>query len=364
LNRSLLVFTGFPLRTLSRPESFLRMHPLIQDNVSLRPFNTFQVDVKARHFARFSSLDELRTLLADQVVVAGKKMILGGGSNVLFRSDFDGVILRNELRGIRLISETDTHLIVESAAGESWHQFVLYCIEKGWAGVENLSLIPGSVGAGPMQNIGAYGVEIQEVIESVQAFHIHDHVIHTFSNSECSFSYRESIFKRAEKDNWVILAVQFKLNKRPVFRVDYGAIQDELDLASPDRLTIREVSNAVIRIRQSKLPDPAVLGNAGSFFKNPVISRAHFERLKKGYPSLPAYPIDENSIKVAAGWLIEQTGWKGKRIGECGVHERQALVIVNYGHATGNEIFELSGQILSSVKERFGIDLEREVNFI
>lgn len=349
-----------------RPEvaTFVAMHPLIQENIPLRAFNTFHVDVYAQYFARFSSIMELRTLLTDPVFLSMPGMILGGGSNVLFRSDFEGIILRNELRGIQVVSETDTCFMVDAAAGENWHQFVLYCIERGWAGVENLSLIPGSVGAGPMQNIGAYGVEIREVIDSVEAMNVKNQSVRRFSNTECAFGYRESIFKRTEKDNWVILSVRFRLNKRPVFRIEYGAIQEELEKANPDRITLREVSNAVIRIRQSKLPDPEVLGNAGSFFKNPVVTRAQYEGLLTAYPDMPCYPVNESEVKVPAGWLIERAGWKGKRVGDCGVHARQALVLVNYGDASGDAIYALSTQVIEHIERSFGISLEREVNIV
>jgi UDP-N-acetylmuramate dehydrogenase len=340
------------------------MHPLIREQVSLRALNTFGVDVAARYFARFSSLEELRTLLADPVTRSVPAMILGGGSNVLFRGDYPGIILHNELRGIRLVGEDDAHFTVDVAAGENWHAFVLHCIDRGWAGVENLSLIPGNAGAAPMQNIGAYGVEVCEVIESVEAMHKKEGVIRRFSNTECAFGYRESIFKRAEKDNWVIVSVRFRLNRRPVFRIEYGAIQEELDRANPDRITIRDVSNAVIRIRSSKLPDPAEIGNAGSFFKNPVVPRTQYESLRAENADIPCYPVNEQEVKVPAGWLIERAGWKGRRTGNCGVHDRQALVLVNYGGASGTEIFDLSSSVMESVKERFGILLEREVNII
>ncbi len=338
------------------------MHPLIRENVSLRPYHTFHLDATARYMARFSSVDELRTLLEDPLVKSSKQLILGGGSNILFRSDFDGIVLRNEIRGIRLIGETENDYIVRAAAGESWHSFVLHSIEHNRAGIENLSLIPGNVGAGPIQNIGAYGVELKDVVESVEAFHRNDLVTHHFSNSDCQFGYRESIFKRRDKDQWVILSVTFRLHKRPVFHIGYGAIQEELDKMKPDRLTIKHVSDAIIRIRQSKLPDPSEAGNAGSFFKNPVVSLSRFQELKQRYPDIPSYPVDENSVKVPAGWLIEKGGWKGFRRDNYGVHVNQALVLVNYGGARGEEILQLSEDILTDIRNKFGIDMEREVN--
>lgn len=340
------------------------MHPLIRENQSLRAYNTFGIDVRARFLARFSSVNELRTLLEDPVSRKHPRIILGGGSNVLFRGDFDGLVLRNELRGIELLREDDNHYYVEAAAGENWHAFVTHCVERGWAGVENLSLIPGSVGAGPMQNIGAYGVEICDVIDSVLAMHVEDLHLHRFTQDECSFGYRESCFKRKEKDRWVILSVQFRLMKRPVFHTRYGSIQEELDKMQVDQLSIRHISEAVIRIRRSKLPDPEVLGNAGSFFKNPVISQEHYQILLKTYSDLPSYPVDESRVKVPAGWLIERAGWKGYRSGKCGVHERQALVLVNYGGATGPELVALSEEIQADILRRFQIELEREVNLI
>ncbi|MFN9393314.1 MAG: UDP-N-acetylmuramate dehydrogenase [Flavobacteriales bacterium] len=340
------------------------MHPLIRQDVALGSMNTFHVDVQTRYFARFSSVSDLRSLLQDPLFKENPRLILGGGSNVLFRADFPGIVLRNELRGIQLVSETDAHYLVDAAAGENWHGFVMECINRNWAGVENLSLIPGSVGAGPMQNIGAYGIEIKDVIDSVEAMRMADGKILRFVNSECAFGYRDSIFKQAERDQWVILSVRFRLNKRPVFQIDYGAIQEELDRENPDRITIRDVSNAVIRIRRSKLPDPDELGNAGSFFKNPLVPLELYEALRSKWPDIPVYPVSEQIVKVPAGWLIEKAGWKGRRVGNCGMHGKQALVLVNYGGATGDELYAHSSRVLESVRDMFGISLEREVNVI
>jgi UDP-N-acetylmuramate dehydrogenase len=334
----------------------------VQNNFSLKPFNTFGIDVKARAFARFQSVEDLSALLEEQGKSALPLFVLGGGSNVLFTKDQNAFVAKNEMKGIHLVEEDEVSYVIEAAAGEVWHQFVMHCVKKEYAGIENLALIPGCVGAGPMQNIGAYGVELKDVFESLTAYHVHDKVMKTFSLTECMFGYRESIFKRAEKGNWVIVAVRFRLRKRPVFQTSYGAIEAEIDKMQLDKITIKAVAQAVINIRSSKLPDPAVLGNAGSFFKNPVVPISLVNDLKKTYTDMPVYPIDEQTAKVPAGWLIEQSGWKGKRVGSCGVHAMQALVLVNYGEATGDEIWNLSARVVADVQSKFGIELEREVN--
>ncbi|MBW7890954.1 MAG: UDP-N-acetylmuramate dehydrogenase [Chitinophagaceae bacterium] len=342
----------------------------VLENISLKPYNTFGIEVLARYFSSFSDLDQLTMCVTDYART--KKVILGMGSNILFTGDLDGIILKNEIMGIEKIREDDEFVYLRAGAGENWHQFVLYCLEHDWAGVENLSLIPGTVGAAPMQNIGAYGVELEEVFDSLDAFHIHDRTIKTFGRNECEFGYRKSVFKNRFKDRFVILNVTFRLRKKPVFNISYGAIQQELEKMKVKELSIRSVSQAVIRIRSSKLPDPAVIGNAGSFFKNPEVTREQFEELRVHYPEVPHYPVkqynvDEDTkdkVKLAAGWLIEQCGWKGFRRGDAGVHDRQSLVLVNYGHASGNEIYYLSEEILQSVYQKFSIMLEREVNII
>jgi UDP-N-acetylmuramate dehydrogenase len=336
----------------------------IEENVSMKMYNTFGIDVKASHFSVFSTLEEIHELLETPVYSENNPLILGGGSNVLLTKNIDRPVLLNRLQGIALVSEDENHYYVRAAAGEVWHQFVLYCIKNGYAGVENLSLIPGSVGASPMQNIGAYGVEIKDVFHSLEAFHIKEKAIREFNATECSFGYRESVFKREQKDQWIIISVTFKLNKRPVFHTEYGAIQEELDKMNLDNFSIKAVSQAVINIRSSKLPDPKKLGNAGSFFKNPVVPIEVAQSIKQEYPNAPVYPIDEQTAKVPAGWLIEQSGWKGKQVGNCGVHDKQALVLVNYGGATGQEIYDLSSNILADIKSKFNIDLEREVNIL
>lgn len=328
------------------------------ENVSLRTFNTFGLDVQARYFSSFGSLEEL-VGLGDRMK-EGPLLILGGGSNVLLRGDIDGLVLLNRVMGISLVREDDRHIYVRVGAGESWHGFVEYALERNWAGVENLSLIPGNVGAAPMQNIGAYGVEIKDVFHELSAYHIEERKVYTFSVNDCAFGYRESVFKRQLKGQFIILDVTFRLNKVAHLHTEYGAIREELGDTEP---SIRSVSQAVIRIRRSKLPDPAVIGNAGSFFKNPTVSAAKFEALRAAHPGVVGYP-GEAGVKLAAGWLIEQCGWKGFRRGDAGVHARQALVLVNYGHARGQEIYDLSEEILQSVQAKFGVELEREVNII
>lgn len=334
----------------------------IENNVSLRMYNTFGIDAAAKTFAVFSDTEELAELLHDKAYTADTPFILGGGSNILLTKDIERPVLLNRLKGITLVNEDENFYYVKSAAGEVWHSFVLHCIKNEYAGVENLSLIPGSVGASPMQNIGAYGVEIKDVFHSLEAYHIKEHIIKEFNATECSFGYRESVFKREQKDQWVILSVTFRLLKRAQFRTDYGAIQEELDKMKLEKMTIKAVSQAVINIRTSKLPDPKKLGNAGSFFKNPVVSLDVVNKIKADYPNLPLYPIDEQSAKIPAGWLIEQAGWKGKNRGTHGVHDKQALVLVNYGGATGKEIYDLSTDVLTDIESKFGVTLEREVN--
>ncbi len=332
----------------------------IEKNISLKPYNTFGIDVRAKAFTNFETTDELQEGLS----VEEKRIILGGGSNILFTKDFDGLVLKNELKGIEVVKETDEHVFVKAAAGENWHQFVMHCVENNYAGLENLSLIPGNCGASPMQNIGAYGVEIKDVFHELEALHINERSVQTFSASACEFGYRESVFKRKYKDQFVILNVTYRLNKIPVFNTSYGAIEQELQNMGVKELSIQAISQAVINIRSSKLPDPKQIGNAGSFFKNPTLPKAELERLQAIDASIPFYHVGDTHIKIPAGWLIENLGWKGVRKGDAGCHAKQALVLVNYGNASGKEIFDLSSEILASVKEKFDIDLEREVNII
>jgi len=336
----------------------------IQQNISLRQFNTMGIDARARQFSTFGTLESLQELTALSDDGNLGKLVLGGGSNILLTRDFDGLVMKNELMGIELVRETDTHYYVKAGAGENWNQFVQYSIGRNWAGLENLSLIPGNVGASPMQNIGAYGVEVKDVFEELEAFHLQDKKIVTFTNNDCGFGYRESVFKRRFRDQFVILNVTYRLNKTPKFNTSYGAIEQELERMGVTNLSIRAIADAVIHIRSSKLPDPARIGNAGSFFKNPSIPAAQFEQLKQNFPGMVGYTNPDGSVKLAAGWLIEQCGWKGFRRGDAGCHEKQALVLVNYGNASGAEIYELSTEILDSVQDRFGVELEREVNII
>jgi UDP-N-acetylmuramate dehydrogenase len=333
-----------------------------EKNVDLSAHNTFGISAIAREFARIDQPEHVQEALEYVRQSKNNHLILGGGSNILFTQDVDAIVLQNRLFGIELEKEDDVHVFVRVAAGENWHNFVLHCIRNKWAGVENLSLIPGCVGASPMQNIGAYGVEMSSVLNYVEVVNIHTSEKHTFSLNDCELGYRESIFKRKEKGNWFITHVGFKLNKRPVFHIEYGAIAEELDKMEIDTLSIKHISQAVIAIRSSKLPDPKVLGNAGSFFKNPTVDLSVLRAIQTQDEKIPFYPVNENTVKIPAGYLIEHTGWKGKRLGNCGVHEKQALVLVNYGGATGHEIFDLSGTIMTDVKNKYDIELEREVN--
>lgn len=288
-------------------------------------------------------------------------LIIGGGSNILLTKDHDGFVLHNNLKGIELLNEDENYYYVRVASGEVWHEFVLHCIENNWSGLENLSLIPGSVGAAPMQNIGAYGVEIKDVFVKLEAMRIDDGSIQSFTAEQCQFGYRESVFKRKLKNEFFILNIMVKLPKVPQLNTMYGAIEQELENMGITDPTIKDVSDAVIAIRRSKLPDPAEIGNSGSFFKNPVMPVKKAEELKETYPDLPTYPAGEK-MKIAAGWLIEQAGWKGKTLGNYGVHDKQALVLVNYGGALGTDIYQLSEDIKNSVLDKFGVELEREVN--
>lgn len=334
----------------------------LQENISLKPYNTFGIDVKARYFATFNDTDELAETL--NLKSQTSNLILGGGSNILLTKDYDGLVLKNEICGIVELHEDSEYVYVKAGAGENWHQFVLYCIERNWAGVENLSLIPGNVGASPMQNIGAYGVEIDDVFWDLEAFHKKDKKVVTFTRSDCEFGYRESVFKEKFKDQFVILNVTFQLRKKPRFNTSYGAIEQELQRMGVRELSLKAISAAVINIRNSKLPNPGEIGNAGSFFKNPSVTNEQFVSLKARFENMAGHENIDGTVKLAAGWLIEQCGWKGYRKGDAGCHAKQALVLVNYGNATGTEIYNLSEEIIQSVKEKFGITLEREVNII
>jgi UDP-N-acetylmuramate dehydrogenase len=336
----------------------------IQEDISLKQYNTFGIDVHAKYFASVTSVPELEEIFNSKLQSPNSKLILGGGSNILFTKDFDGIVLRNEIKGIELIKEDEKYLYVKAGAGENWHQFVLHCLKHNYAGIENLSLIPGNVGASPMQNIGAYGVEIKDVFHQLEAYHLHEKAVHSFSLNDCEFGYRESVFKKKYKDQFVITNVTYRLHKHPHFNTTYGAINAELEAMGVKELSIQAISQAVINIRSSKLPDWKLVGNAGSFFKNPIIEVSQLSRLKNSYPDIVSFPAGEGFVKLAAGWLIEQCGWKGYREGDAGCYPKQALVLVNYGSAKGGEIYQLSEKIIQSVKEKFDVALEREVNTI
>ncbi|MEJ1242377.1 UDP-N-acetylmuramate dehydrogenase [Chryseolinea sp. T2] len=338
---------------------------ILQENVDLRPYTTFGIKAAARYFTTLRSNEDVHSFLNSRLFLNGKHLILGGGSNMLFTGDYAGLVARMELKGIRVVDETQDHVTLYAAAGENWHDLVMYCVAHNYGGIENLSLIPGTTGAAPMQNIGAYGVEIKDVITSVEAVDKKSGEQRTFSNKDCAFGYRESIFKQEAKDQYLINGITLRLTKRNhVLHLQYGAIQETLNGMSIADPTIRDVSNAVIHIRQSKLPDPAKVGNAGSFFKNPSITVDAFQLLKEKYPSIPSYPSTEGLIKVPAGWLIEQCGWKGKRFENIGVHPNQALVLVNYGGGDGGKIWDLAMQIRDSVIDKFNITLHPEVNIV
>ncbi|MCG8322879.1 MAG: UDP-N-acetylmuramate dehydrogenase [Cytophagales bacterium] len=336
----------------------------IEKSISLQPYNTFGIDVNAKLFCAFESESDLSSLLTHEACKEEKKLILGGGSNLLFTSDFDGLVMKNDIRGIETLKEDDDHIWVRVGAGENWHEFVLYCIQNQWGGVENLSLIPGTVGAAPMQNIGAYGVEIKEVFESLEAIQIEDGISKTFSKEDCQFGYRESIFKKKAKGQFIITRVTLRLSKKPEFNTSYGAIGETLNDMGIRHLSIKAISDAVIKIRQSKLPDPDEIGNAGSFFKNPTVDYIDFEGLRVHFPKIPGYELPGKNFKIPAAWLIEQCGWKGRTFGPIGVHKNQALVLVNYGQGTGGAIKNLAMEIKESVARKFGIEIEPEVNIV
>ncbi|HXH18042.1 MAG TPA: UDP-N-acetylmuramate dehydrogenase [Chitinophagales bacterium] len=336
----------------------------IQKNFSLKSFNTFGIDVSCLFFAEAENLDMLHEIITSTDYRNTRKLILGGGSNILFTKDFNGLVLKNSLRGVRVIREDEDHVWVKAGAGEVWHELVLFCIRNNYAGIENLSLIPGLVGAAPMQNIGAYGVELVSVFESLEAVHMHSGEEKVFQKDECEFGYRESVFKGRYKDQFIITSVTLRLNKKPTYNISYGAVSETLEKMGVKELSIKAVSDAIIAIRSSKLPDPKVLGNAGSFFKNPEVPLSVYQRVKEKFPAVPHYPAANGMIKIPAAWLIEQCGWKGKRIGNTGSHQHQALVLVNYGSATGADVIDLAMKIKDSVKEKFGIEIVPEVNVV
>jgi UDP-N-acetylmuramate dehydrogenase len=336
----------------------------IISNFSLKALNTFGIESFAKLFVKVNSIEQINELLDRNEFKNNHHLILGGGSNLLLTKNVDGLVIKNELLGIELINENESSVFVKCAAGVVWHEFVMWCIDKNFGGIENLALIPGCAGASPMQNIGAYGVEIKDTFYELDAIELATGNLKKFSKSDCEFGYRESAFKRQFKNQFIITSVTFQLSKQPNFYIEYGAIKQELDLMKVSELNIKAIAKAVINIRSSKLPNPKEIGNAGSFFKNPEVSEIEYLRLKIEFPNIVAYPLENKNYKLAAGWLIEQSGLKGYRAGDAGVHKLQALVLVNYGSATGNQIFDLSSHILHTVKQKFGVDLEREVNII
>ena len=336
----------------------------IIENYPLLKLNTFGVDVKAKYFTSINTINELIEVTKTNVFKDLELLILGGGSNILLTKDFDGLVILNNIKGKEIISQNQQSIFLKIGAGENWHELVMYCVDNGWGGIENLSLIPGNTGTAPMQNIGAYGVEIKETFIELEALEISSGKIVKFNNSDCEFGYRESVFKNKMKNQYIILNITLELKKNPVLNINYGDVKAILESQNIKNPGIKEVSNAIISIRQSKLPDPKKIGNSGSFFKNPIVSLNQLELIKKKYPNVVNYEINENEFKIAAGWLIERAGWKGKKFNNYGIHEKQALVLVNYGLANGMEIFELSEKIILDIKDKFGITLEREVNII
>ena len=353
INRSLIISNCFPSFLL-----YLSMQ--IFENHSLKNYNTFGLEARASHFAIAKNVEDLIAIYADTRFKDLDKMILGGGSNILLCKDFEGLMIHIDFMGLEDFGDGK----VKVQAGENWHEFVLWTLEQGFNGIENLSLIPGNVGTAPMQNIGAYGVELKDVFLELEAYHIASDQMKVFTNNDCDFGYRESVFKNIYKGDYIICSVTFQLKSDGVVNTSYGAIKDVLQQNSISHPSPKEVSEAVISIRQSKLPDPKEIGNSGSFFKNPVIPTVQFEALKKQYTEIPSYPVNGELVKVPAGWLIEKAGWKGKRFGDYGVHEKQALVLVNYGQAKGEDIYQLAKDIQSSIMEIFGIQLQTEVNIV
>ena len=335
----------------------------IRDNISLKPYNTFGIDVKAKHFVSINNIQDLKDIL--NLSEYPEKLIIGGGSNILLTQDFNGLVVHINIKGINIVSEDEDSVIIKANAGENWHEFVLYCINKGYGGVENLSLIPGNVGTAPIQNIGAYGVELKDTFVSCEAISIESLSLQSFAKADCNFGYRNSIFKQEAKNKYIITSVNFKLTKKNhKLNINYGAISSELEAMQISHPTIKTISEAVINIRQSKLPNPKEIGNSGSFFKNPVISKTHYNTLIKNFEELPCYRVSDDLVKVPAGWLIEKAGFKGKRFGDYGVHKKQALVLVNYGNANGTDILNLSRLIQKTVKRLFDISIEAEVNIL
>ncbi|WP_298412474.1 UDP-N-acetylmuramate dehydrogenase [Hydrotalea sp.] len=333
----------------------------LNHNISLQKYNTFGIQAFAENFAIIETSDDITTL-SELTRQYEQWHVLGGGSNILLTDNLNGLTIYNQLKGITIIEENDTTVLVKAFAGEKWNDLVQFCLQHNFAGVENLSLIPGSVGAAPIQNIGAYGVELKNVLETVEAYRLDEHKTEIFSNKDCNFGYRDSVFKQSFKNRIIIVAIKLRLSKIPKLVIGYGTLQQQLEKTGISKPTIQQVAEAVNIIRTSKLPDPAKIGNAGSFFKNPTISKFRLHVLSEQYADIPGFTLNEMNFKISAAWLIEQSGWKGKREGNVGCNPLQPLVIVNYGGATGKEVYDFSEKIVQSVKQKFGIELEREVN--
>lgn len=336
----------------------------ITENKNLKSYNTFGIEAFSPFFVEINSIEDFVELLKTDVYLKNPKLIIGGGSNILFTQNFNGIVIKNNLKGITVVFEDDNEVIVKAAAGENWHEFVIWSITRNYYGLENLSLIPGCIGASPMQNIGAYGVEIKDLFHELEAVNIVTGETKIFNKSDCEFGYRESVFKTKFKNQYLIASVSYKLSKHANLKTTYGAINSELEAMHINNPTAKDVSNAVISIRQSKLPDPKITGNAGSFFKNPEISKEKHKELKNSFNDLVSYPLPDGRFKLAAGWLIEQCGLKGVEINGAAVHTEQALVLINKNNCKGKDVFELSSYVLQKVFDKFGVTLEREVNII
>jgi len=334
----------------------------IEQNFSLLNYNTFGIDARAVWFIEYDSKEELKQALGLELVKSNRWLHIGGGSNLLFLKDFDGVILHSNIQGIARVKEDEQSVTVEVGAGVIWDDFVDVAVQNGWGGVENLSLIPGETGASAVQNIGAYGVEVKDVIVQVKTVETETGIENVFSNEECRYGYRDSIFKNELRNRIIVTSVVFRLDKQPVYKLDYQHLEDEVKRRGA--ISLNSIRSTIVAVRQSKLPDPKDYGNAGSFFMNPVVPKLHFEQLKATYPEMPHYYISEAEEKIPAAWLIDRCGWKGRQVGNAGVHDKQALVLVNKGGATGEEIVHLAGEIQKSVKEKFGVELKPEVNYI
>ncbi len=336
----------------------------IKYDYSLQHINTFKVNVSAKIYAEVKSVNDLIDICGSTEFKYHKKFILGGGSNTLFIENYNGIVVHNSLKGIGIEEEDSETVIVKSFAGENWNDVVKFCVQKNLGGIENLTLIPGSIGAAPIQNIGAYGQEIKDALHSLEAFEISSGNIKSFTKNECKFGYRNSIFKNELKNKIIVTSVKLKLSKRPELNIEYKGLKDALEKAGVKHPGIKEVSSVIEKIRSKKLPSPDKIGNAGSFFKNPIVDKSKFESIKKDYRDMTGNLVDEENLKISAGWLIEKCGWKGKRLGNVGTYPEHALIIVNYGGAKGKEIFDFALDIKKSVENQFGISLEFEVNCI